>query len=236
MTQNWERSSRVKNSKRVGEGWREKAPSFCATPFFFFHDTVFPLCCPHYLKAWNEQRISVWTHVEMLAELVLVRVHTGWFISLLSPPRFTALIRAFIGQLLSLLSTDLLDPRTWNCCFLSLIRLTFKLQDQRQFEGNNVIVLVIERKRIRHFSFTFVFKILSPNLPPSRTVADHISPSLASGLVWAVNLPHLLQILTFIMPSLTSEEIAFFVNGKKVGNLSNLPASICVCLIPRSSK
>ena len=32
------------------------------------------------------------------------------------------------------------------------------------------------------------------------------------------------------MPSLTSEEITFFVNGKKVGNLSNLPASICVFL------
>ena len=28
------------------------------------------------------------------------------------------------------------------------------------------------------------------------------------------------------MPSLTGEEITFFVNGKKVGNLSNLPASI----------
>ena len=130
---------------------------------------------------------------------------------------------------------------TWSqnvyCCFVSLTRLTFKLQDQRQFEVNNVIVLAIERKRIRHFSFTFVFKILSPNLPPSWTVADHISPSLASRLVWTVNSPHLLQILTFIMPSLTSEEITFFVNGKKVGNLSitSLPRSICVCLIPRSS-
>ena len=112
------------------------------------------------------------------------------------------------------------------CCFVSLTRLTFKLQDQRQFEVNNVIVLAIERKRIRHFSFTFVFKISSPNLPPSWTVADHISPRLASRLVWTVNSPHLLQILTFIMPSLTSEEITFFVNGKKVGNLSNLPASI----------
>ena len=45
----------------------------------------------------------MWTHVEILVELILVRVHTGWFISLLSPPRFMALIRVSIGQLLSLL-------------------------------------------------------------------------------------------------------------------------------------
>lgn len=55
---------------------KERRRSFFAT-LFFFHDTVFALCCPHYLKAWNEQRISVWTHVEILVELVLVRVHTG---------------------------------------------------------------------------------------------------------------------------------------------------------------
>ena len=87
--------------QKSGRGLKREGAHFL--PPFFFHDTVFPLCCPHYLKAWNEQRISVWTHVEILVELVLVRVHTGWFSSLLSPPRFMALIRASIGQLLSLL-------------------------------------------------------------------------------------------------------------------------------------
>lgn len=71
--------------------------------------------------------------------------------------------------------------------FLEFNTITFKLQDQRQFEVNNVIVLAIERKRIRHFSFTFVFKILSPNLPPSRTVANCGSYFSQAGLRDRVN-------------------------------------------------
>ena len=66
-------SKTAKDWARVKE---RRRPHFLS-PFFFLHDTVFPLCCPHYLKAWNEQRISVWTRVEILVELVLVRVHTG---------------------------------------------------------------------------------------------------------------------------------------------------------------
>ena len=88
--------------QKSGRGLKRQGALIFCHPFSF-HETVFPLCRPHYLKAWNEQRISVWTHVEILVELVLVRVHTGWFSSLLSPPRFMALIRASIGQLLSLL-------------------------------------------------------------------------------------------------------------------------------------
>ena len=46
--------------QKIGRGLkREGALIFCHP--FFLHDTVFHLCCPHYLKAWNEQRISVWT-------------------------------------------------------------------------------------------------------------------------------------------------------------------------------
>ena len=68
-------SGESKTAKEWARVEETRRPHFL--PPFFFHETVFPLCRPHYLKAWNEQRISVWTHVEILVELVLLRVHTG---------------------------------------------------------------------------------------------------------------------------------------------------------------
>ena len=171
--------------QKIGQGLkREGALIFCHP--FFLHDTVFPLCCPHYLKAWNEQQISVWTRRNSSWASTCKGTHGLICFSPVPSPLygFDSSVHWSIA-FFTLLRIYLIPERV--LLFLEFNTITFKLQDQRQFEVNNVIVLAIERKRIRLFSFTFVFKILSPNLPPSRTVADHISPRLASGIVWTVN-------------------------------------------------
>ena len=174
-------SKTAKDWARVKE---RRRPHFLSP--FFLHDTVFPLCCPHYLKAWNEQRISVWTRRNSSWASTCKGTHGLICFSPVPSPLygFDSSVHWSIA-FFTLLRIYLIPERV--LLFLEFNTITFKLKDQRQFEVNNVIVLAIERKRIRHFSFTFVFKILSPNLPPSRTVADHISPRLASGIVWTVN-------------------------------------------------
>ena len=130
VTRNGER--RVKNSKsrkRVGEGWREKAPSFFATLFFF--TTLFFLCVVHIILKPGTSNEFQCGHIadtcrNSSAVLVLVRVHTGWFIFSCPLPALWLWFERSLVNCFLYFSTDLLDP---SCCFLSLY--TFNLQTTR---------------------------------------------------------------------------------------------------------